>query len=275
MNWIAVKYFSLDQDLQELSDYLRARGLQHRITEEQGQQCLWVLDERVVPALQEFLAQYSQGGIRLDSAPVAETAPYSAPSVIQQVMYVPVVVSLIALSILGYFLQQGVFGFTAVNTVTFAPLGVSYSNGELWRILTPVFLHFSVLHIVFNCMCVWDLGRRLELYLGSFHFTIFFVVTSIAANLVQFAWSGSVSFGGISGFICAMFGFIAVRRFFDSHPLINVPLPYISFMFLWLALCVIGVVDYVFNVAIANAAHLGGLIAGAMYALMTTQFFRR
>ncbi len=154
MNWIAVKYFSLDQDLQELSDYLRARGLQHRITEEQGQQCLWVLDERVVPALQEFLAQYSQGGIRLDSAPVAETAPYSAPSVIQQVMYVPVVVSLIALSILGYFLQQGVFGFTAVNTVTFAPLGVSYSKGELWRILTPVFLHFSVLHIVFNCMCV-------------------------------------------------------------------------------------------------------------------------
>lgn len=275
LNWIAVKYFSLEQDLQELSDYLRARGLQHRITEEQGQQCLWVLDERVVPALQEFLAQYSQGDIRLEPAPVTESTVYSQPSLLQQVIHVPIVVGLIALSSLGYFLQQGMFGFTLLNAITFAPLEFSYSNGELWRILTPVFLHFSVLHVVFNCMCVWDLGRRLELFFGSFHFAIFFVVTSIAANLVQFAWSGSVSFGGISGFICAMFGFITVRRFFDSHPLINVPLPYISFMFLWLALCVIGVIDYVFNVSIANAAHLGGLIAGALYALATTQFFRR
>ena len=50
---------------------------------------------------------------------------------------------------------------------------------------------------------------------------------------------------------------------------------FIGFMLFWLVLCMTGVVDYFIAGSVANAAHLGGLIAGALYALMTTQFFRR
>lgn len=281
LNWIAVKYFSLDQDLQELSDYLRARGLQHRITEEQGQQCLWVLDERVVPALQEFLAQYSQGGIRLDSAPVAETAPYSAPSVIQQATQVPVVILLIALSALGAFLVESGsqlvhwFSFQEFSTTRITPLADSLAAGEVWRLLTPIFLHFGIFHVLFNSLWMWDLGRRLEYLMGAWSFLLFVVLTGVASNVAQYLWSGTPAFGGMSGVVYALVGFIAVRQRMVPHPLVAVPSALIGFMLFWLVLCMTGVVDYFIAGSVANAAHLGGLIAGALYALMTTQFFRR
>lgn len=275
MNWIAVKYFPVEQDLRELSGYLRSRGLQHRITEEQGQQCIWVLDEAVVPALNEFLAQYSQGSVNLDIAPVMEVKAYSPPSLIQQAMQVPVVLCLIALSVFGYFLVDGYLGQALLNGFKFVPLQFAVSSGEIWRLLTPAFLHFTVFHVLFNCLWLWDLGRRLEYFQGRVHFIIFFVITSVAANLAQFAWSGTTNFGGMSGFIYALVGFIAVRQRFDNHPLIQVPFALIGFMLFWLVLCMTGAVDYFIDGSVANAAHLGGLIAGVVYALATKQFFRR
>ena len=277
MNWIAVKYFPLDQNLYELSEYLHAQDIRHRITEEQEQQCLWVRDEAVIPALQAFLVRYMQGSADLDAALVQPTGVplKKAPSIAEQIIYTPIVVVLIALSCFGYSLFEGFFGYELLNELKFAPLYFSYHSGELWRILTPVFIHFSIVHLVFNCMCVWDLGRRLELFFGQFHFVLFFVVMAIIANLIQFSWSGATNFGGISGFICAMIGFIAVRQRFDSPPLIQIPPGYIGFMLLWLVLCMAGVIDYIFNVSIANAAHIGGLVAGALYALATKNFYRR
>ncbi len=281
MNWIAVKYFSLEQDLQELSDYLRTRGLQHRITEEQGQQCLWVLDERVVPALQEFLTQYSQGDIRLESAPVAEAPAYSSPSLAQQAMQVPVVILLIALSALGAFLVESNsqlvywFSFQKFTTTLIVPLADSLAAGEVWRLLTPIFLHFGIFHVLFNSLWMWDLGRRLEYLMGAWSFLLFVVISGVASNVAQYLWSESPAFGGMSGVVYALVGFIAVRQRLVPHPLIAVSPALIGFMLFWLVLCMTGVVDYFISGSVANAAHLGGLIAGALYALATTQFFRR
>ena len=274
LNWIAVKYFSLDQDLRELSNYLRARGLQHRITEEQGQQCLWVLDEAIIPALQEFLAQYSQGAVNLEIAPAAGVVSYSPPSLLQQAIQVPIVLCLIALSVFGYFLVDGYFGQALFNEFKFTPLKFALSSGEIWRLLTPAFLHFTIFHVLFNCLWLWDLGRRMEYFQGKLHFLIFFVITSVAANLAEFAWSGTINFGGMSGFIYALVGFIAVRQQFDHHPLMQVPRALIGFMLFWLVLCMSGAVDYFIDGSVANAAHLGGLIAGAVYALATKHFYR-
>ncbi len=281
LNWIAVKYFSLDQDLQELSDYLRARGLQHRITEEQGQQCLWVLDERVVPALQEFLNQYTQGDIRLESAPVAEPPVYSQPSLAQQAVQVPVVILLILLSALGAFLVESNsqlvywFSFQEFTTTRIVPLADSLAAGEVWRLLTPIFLHFGIFHVLFNSLWMWDLGRRLEYLMGAWSFLLFVVITGITSNFVQYIWSDSPAFGGMSGVVYALVGFVAVRQRIAPHPLVAVPPALIGFMLFWLVLCMTGVVDYFISGSVANAAHLGGLVAGAVYALVTTQFFRR
>jgi len=281
LNWITVKYFPLDQDLRELSQYLRARGLPHRITEEQGQQCLWVNDEAVVPALQEFLMQYSQGAVDLGAAPAPAATAWAPPSLGQQALQVPVVLVLIALSALGAFLVESRSEF--ILWLTFMdfspnrviPLGDSLAAGEIWRLLTPIFLHFGIFHVLFNSLWMWDLGRRLEYLMGGWGFLLFVVITGIASNLAQFMWSGAPNFGGMSGVVYALVGFIAVRQRIAPHPLINVPFALIGFMLVWLVLCMTGVVDYFISGSVANAAHLGGLIAGAVYAFATKHFYGR
>lgn len=284
MNWIAVRYFPLDQDLSALSGYLRERGLQHRIAEENGQQCLAVLDATVVPALQEFLDQYTQGQVDLYSAITPPPPPASeTPTLIEQAAQVPVVICLIILSAVGALLIETAAGnawlhyftFQDFTGNTYIPLSDSLARGEIWRLFTPAFLHFGIFHVLFNSLWMWDLGRRLEFFLGRWHFLLFFVVTAVVSNVAQYLWSGSANFGGMSGVVYALVGFIAVRQRTVPHPLITVPPALIGFMLFWLVLCMTGVVDYFIAGSVANAAHVGGLIAGAVYAFLTKNCYRR
>ncbi len=291
MNWIAVKYFSLDHDLSALSRYLHERGLEHRITEENAQQCLAVTDAAVIPALQDFLQQLEDGRAQLPSAttePLVVTSPYAhpdtaQPSLLVQALHTPIVLALILLSAVGGLLvttETGnlflhYFSFQDFTDTQYIPIGESLSGGELWRLLTPIFLHFGIFHFLFNSLWMWDLGRRLEILQGKWGFLLFVVVTGIASNLTQYMWSGSSNFGGMSGVVYALVGFIAVRQRLNPHPLVAVSPALIGFMLVWLVLCMTGVVDYFIAGSVANAAHLGGLVAGAVYALFTGRYFLR
>ena len=64
-DWVPVRTFPLEQDLTALVQFLRERHIEHRITEERGQQCLAVRDHSLVPALNEFLDDYARGRIEL------------------------------------------------------------------------------------------------------------------------------------------------------------------------------------------------------------------
>lgn len=287
MNWTAVRYFPLDQNLSALSNYLRERGLRHRITEENGQQCLAVVDESVVPALQEFLNQYVAGQVDLqcvENTTINHRRSFQdGPNLLEQAKQVPVVVGLIALSFLGALLVETRLGNVWVHHFTFQdivgsrfiPLSESLARGEIWRLLTPAFLHFGIFHVLFNSLWMWDLGRRLEFFLGRWHFLLFFIITGVTANVAQYIWSGSANFGGMSGVVYALVGFIAVRQRVAPHPAVAVAPGIIGFMLLWLVLCMSGVVDYFIAGSVANAAHLGGLVAGALYALVTRHLYSR
>jgi GlpG protein len=286
LNWITVKYFPLDQDLGPLSRYLNERGLEHRITEENAQQCFAVTDAAVIPALEDFLQQLEDGRAQLPpaSSRAEVVAPgHAQPSLWVQARYTPVVVWLILFSALGwlliatetgnYFLHYLTFqDFTATQLI---PLTDSLARGEVWRLLTPIFLHFGVFHFLFNSLWMWDLGRRLEILQGRWAFVLFVVITGIASNLAQYLWSGHPSFGGMSGVVYALVGFIAVRQRLSPHPLVAVSSALIGFMLFWLVLCMTGIVDYFIAGSVANAAHLGGLVAGALYALVTRRHFIR
>jgi GlpG protein len=284
LNWIAVKHFPIDQDLSALSQYLNRRGLVHRIAEQETQQCLSVMDASVIPALQDFLTQYERGQVEfLPEAPVPTPAVSQMPSLTAQAVQTPVVVGLILFSVLGTLLVETkagnlwlhYFSFQDFRENLFLPLSASLAAGEIWRLLTPVFLHFGVFHVLFNSLWMWDLGRRMEFFLGRWHFLLFFIITGVSANVAQYLWSGDSRFGGMSGVVYALVGFIAVRQRMAPHPLVAVPLALIGFMLLWLVLCMSGVVDYFIAGSVGNAAHLGGLVAGAFYALLTNKLYRR
>lgn len=276
MNWIIVKKVSLATDLSAVVGYLREQGIAHQVYEEAGQQVLAVTNPHIVTALLNMLDGVEQGAIQFETRADTKVLATSTPSFVTQLRAAPVTVWLILLSLVGAGLVEfdrdrlfvSWFTFQDFTGSGFIPLATSLYNGEIWRLLTPAFLHFSFLHVLFNSMWMWELGRRLEFLLGKFLYLIFFLTTAIAANIAQYFWSGSSVFGGMSGVVYALVGFIMVSHRLVPHPLTAVAPGILTFMLAWLAFCTTGFLDRFIGGGVANAAHIGGLAAGIVFALI-------
>ena len=272
MNWIAVKHLPLDQDLSELTRFLHRRGLNFRVTEEGGRQVIAVQDPQYAEPLSQLIDDFLRGEVQLPADdPAGNWQPEPQPKGIPFWM-TPVTLILIVLSGIGALLTRSESGqvwamlFLLLDVApdfrSFLSLEDTLANGQVWRLITPAFLHFGLFHFLFNSLWMWDFGRRLELGLGRGWYLVFFAVTAIAANLTQYFWEASPWFGGMSGVVYALVGFLWIRQRFAPHPLFAVPASIIGFMLFWLVLCMTGIVDQFIEGRVANAAHVGGLIAG-------------
>ena len=87
-------------------------------------------------------------------------------------------------------------------------------HGEIWRLFTPMFLHFSIMHIVFNMLWLRDLGSMIEARQNSFVLLILVLPIAAGSNCAQFFFSGPV-FGGMSGVVYGLMGYIWIRGKLD------------------------------------------------------------
>lgn len=130
--------------------------------------------------------------------------------------------------------------------------------GQIYRLLTPIFLHFQIIHILFNLMWLWDLGGVLERRFSGRYLLLLIGLIGIASNLAQYLTAGPY-FGGLSGVVYGLLGFIWLRAHFDPDSGLRMPPAVVSLMLGWLVLCFTGLLG-----PVANAAHLAGLCAGAL-----------
>lgn len=90
----------------------------------------------------------------------------------------------------------------------------SLKRGELWRMVTPIFLHLSMIHLAMNMFVMVSLGRIVERWVGTPRFALFVLLLAVGSNLLQGlspAWMhGSPAFGGISGVLYGSFGYVWV-----------------------------------------------------------------
>ncbi len=134
-------------------------------------------------------------------------------------------------------------------------------QGEVWRILSPILLHMSFLHILFNMLWFKDLGYAIEYSFGKYFLIKFIFVTALISNLLQVASHGP-SFGGISGVLYGMLGFIWVYKNLNPEFEYSIPKSDVYLMIFWFFLCLSGALDM-----IANMAHAGGIISGILIAV--------
>jgi rhomboid protease GluP len=88
-------------------------------------------------------------------------------------------------------------------------------RGEYWRLLTPIFLHIGIVHLLFNSYALNLFGREVEGLFGSFRFAVIYFLSGIGGSLLSFAFSPSVSAGAsgaIFGVIGAMAAFLIRNR---------------------------------------------------------------
>ena len=153
--------------------------------------------------------------------------------------------------------------FTPANST----LAWHLTHGEYWRLWTPAILHFSLPHALFNAMGVWILGRPLEARAGTLMFAILVLIAAPVSNLAQYFWSPGILFGGMSGVVYALAGGVFVLQRWQPqwH---DVPAGIVALMVGWLLVCATGLVTLIFDVGVANAAHLGGFAAGLLLATL-------
>ena len=138
-------------------------------------------------------------------------------------------------------------------------------QGQIWRLVTPIFIHFGLIHLVFNSIMTWQLGEVIERWLGSLRFLALVLILAIVSNLAQFFTSGPL-FGGLSGVLYGLFGYFWIAS--KVNPLF----PYqinpaaVRLLLIWFALGWVDFFGLLGNVKMANMAHSGGLVVGVALA---------
>ena len=148
------------------------------------------------------------------------------------------------------------------------PVLPEINAGEWWRLITPTFLHFGIFHLIFNMVWLWDLGAIIERFTGRIGLSILVLLAGIASNLVQYHFEGPW-FGGMSGVIYALFGYLWIRGDLDKSFRPKLQRPIIYFLLGWFVVCWTGFLELLVGVGVANIAHTAGLITGMIWALLT------
>jgi GlpG protein len=157
----------------------------------------------------------------------------------------------------------------ASNHQDHGPLFLSIRQGEVWRLVTPTFLHYQFLHLLFNMAWLWMLGEQIENRLGKWKLLLLTLILALVTNVLQYLMTGPL-FLGYSGVVVGMAGFIWMRQ--RVAPWEGYPLAKASSLFLFIFVLAILLLEIVaialqalkviaFSPNIANTAHIvGGLV---------------
>src|SRR5437773_10477580 len=173
-----------------------------------------------------------------------------------------------ALNILVFLLMALAGGST--NGATLMAFGVKsnaeIAKGQWWRFVTPIFIHIGLLHLFFNSYALWIVGPQVEKLYGGGRFVILYVLTGVAGVYGSYAYHPDTISAGASGAIFGLFGVLLAFgiRYRNSIP----PFFKRAVGTGVLPVIVINLIIGFTIPAIDNSAHIGGLLAGALLALV-------
>ncbi|MEH6529061.1 MAG: rhomboid family intramembrane serine protease [Porticoccus sp.] len=267
-SWTLVAEISHQFDVSGLCTVLDIQHISHRINRLESVSELWIEFPEQVPQVMHLLETIDK------QQRAKERQLLGGASFQEQLRKMPVIATLLLLSMVGTAIVE--WGFPLIHWFTFQDLSIvgdsiqfdtadnAMANGEYWRLVTPIFLHFGVFHIAFNGLWLWELGRRIEPLTGSLQMTVSVLLMAIASNLGQYLWSGPSLFGGMSGVVYGLLGYIWIRHKIAPRPILAIPKGLLGLMLFWLFLCMSGFIDLFMTGSIANAAHAIGLVTGML-----------
>jgi membrane associated rhomboid family serine protease/Tfp pilus assembly protein PilF len=162
------------------------------------------------------------------------------------------------------------------------PFGANYGPytlaGQWWRLVTYMFLHGGIWHIVFNMWCLWDLGQLCESLYGRWTYATIYLITGIAAGLASVGWNPGAMSVGASGAIFGLAGALAASYYLGEFSLPSFAIrPMLRSLAFFIGFNVLFGIGY--NVflggnygGIDNAAHIGGLISGLLLGALIARF---
>jgi membrane associated rhomboid family serine protease len=185
-----------------------------------------------------------------------------APGIALATNRAPVTYALIVINVVIYLITvvqgnglNGPGGSLYVKWVLWGPF---VAHGGWYRLVTSMFLHGFLYHIVFNMAALWFIGRSVEQYLGTARYIGLYFVAGLAGSAGALLQAPLVPAVGASGAIFGILGAYAVLEWQLTGRLAGQAVMWIGINF---------VIDFFYRSSISWGAHLGGLIGGILIML--------
>lgn len=172
----------------------------------------------------------------------------------------PILVLINVLVYIAYVYTKDSYGFSYLEEKLTDNLQYVLVEKQYYRIVTSIFFHFSLTHLLSNMVVLIALGARAENLIGKVGYICAYLFCGIIASVCSIVSCYMGNFydyaGGASGAICGLMGILIVFAFFGKGKISDISLKDLIF------LSVITILNGYVSEGIDNAAHVGGLIAG-------------
>lgn len=284
-----------------LADHLLTLKIDTRLEQQPEGWVVWVCDEDHLPRARQELDEFTRnpGDARYSAAPgIADSLRHlkqqeerdyrrrqehfnrrmSGPVASQRCT-----IGLIVLCVLVALLSHGgrdrkIVQALSISTYHRIAENVSVSpgmqpilEGQVWRLVTPILLHFGIWHLLFDMYMLYLLGGVVERQRGALRYLILILILAVSSNLVQYYLGHPVvngpeirlnispNFGGMSGVVYGLFGYIWMKARFQPELGFRIDPGTVTYLIAWFFLCMTGWVG-----PIANGCHIGGLLTGML-----------
>lgn len=265
------------------ADFLCVQGIENRLEHQKSDGwAIWVVEEDRLDQATHLLADYqkapedpkyrdsAKGAARRRAEQEKDQEDYRKRVVGRQGLFRPMTaygvgpltVVLIVASAVVFFLSRWGTDYEPIQKLFLSLPEVG--RGEVWRLFTPIFIHGSWTHIIFNMWWLWDLGSMIEGRQSSLQLAVLVLVIAITSNLAQYFFSGP-DFGGMSGVVYGLFGYIWMRGKFDPASGLFLHPTTVTMMIIWFFLCLMHIIP-----GIANATHGIGLVLGVAWGYLSS-----
>ncbi len=265
-----------EERARRFGDFLLSRGIEHQLESEgDGQWAVWIQEEDRVGEAQQWLARFQSDPhareftsaapvARPPRKPTAEPTRAAGPARWRAGRMLPRFgafgVGPLTLGLIAASVAVAVGSSLGLRAVLLEKLLLwwpAVTGGQVWRLVTPIFVHFGIWHLLFNMLWLFQLGSMIERHLGTVVLAKVVLGTAALSNLAQYVVSGP-NFGGMSGVVYALAGYVWMRGRHDPNSGVYLDPQSFQWLLIWLVLCFTGLLG-----PVANTAHLVGLIAGA------------
>jgi len=297
-----IGHLESESDARRFGDYLYLQGIVNQVERQKdGRWAVWVHSEDQLEKATEELARFrgnpadrlylaAPAEARTQQTEEAKSVAYTRTRYIDGRIRLgvsvgfrpgPLSLALIAICIAvavwsGVGSNPKVLNGLFINSLRITDAAVEWDGGlpdvrrgEVWRLFTPMFIHFGLMHLVFNLFWLSDLGSMIERRQSTLALALLVLVSALATNLAQYAASGPF-FGGMSGVVYGLFGYVWIRGRFDPGAGLYAARPMVTIMLVWLVLCMTGLIGHV-----ANTAHAVGLALGMAWGFLSSGWLQR
>lgn len=135
-------------------------------------------------------------------------------------------------------------------------------QGEVWRLVTPIFIHYGPFHLLFNLLWLIQLGSMIETRISPWRLFLLVIGIGVISNYGQYYYEGPL-FGGMSGVVYGLLSYVWIKSRYDPESGLEISPQTVTMMVIWFFICLFEIIPHVANHAHAFGLGLGLLWGGA------------